>query len=319
MEGAEKKLFVKNFIDWSVYAVVRVLISLIQALPLSAFTALAPKFAWFFWNVLKVRRQVVEENLTIAFPEASSAERQQIALGMWEHLLLMIAEIAHAPRKIHRTNWQKYMTMPRMRETIRLFLNDRPLVLISGHLGNFEMGGYILGLHGFSTHTIARPLDNPYLNRFINRFRGATGQYMLPKIGSSRQIALLLEGGGCLVLLGDQYAGNGACWVEFFGRKASTHKAVAVFTLSADAPTVICGVLRTGGPLEFEMCVGDIIDPIDPEFQLGSIQQLTQWYTNGLERLVRTAPEQYWWVHRRWKGEPIDRRTIRRQRREHAA
>ena len=176
-----------------------------------------------------------------------------------------------------------------------------------------------MGLHGFPTYTIARPLDNPYLDRFVNQFRGATGQYMLPKKGSGKQIAMLLEQGATLVLLGDQYAGEGACWVDFFGRPASTHKAVALFTLSGNAPTVICGVMRQNGPLRFEMRVEGIVDPEDEDFEHGTIPDMTQWYTNCLEELIRSAPEQYWWVHRRWKGNPTDRRTLRRLQKQQAA
>jgi KDO2-lipid IV(A) lauroyltransferase len=172
------------------------------------------------------------------------------------------------------------------------------------------MGGYLLGLHGFPTHTIARTLDNPYLERWITKFRGATGQYMLAKEGSGQQIVDLMNAGGTLVLLGDQHAGEGACWVDFFGKPASTHKAVALFTLSANAPTAAGCVYRNGGPMRFEMRISDVIDPLDPDFALGAIPRVAQWYTHQLENLIREAPGQYWWLHRRWRQPPP-----RRQRR----
>ena len=309
----------KKFADFAVYVFVRLLISVIQALPMDVCQTLARWVGWLCWNVLRLRRPVIENNLRIAFADLPQAERDRIALAMWEHLLLLVMEIAHTPRKVHRTNWREHSSIADLRAVLERLIDPRPTVLISGHLGNFEMGGYLLALHGFPTHTVARPLDNPYLDRFVNRFREATGQYMLPKQGSSRQIAWLLERGGTLVLLGDQYAGNGACWVDFFGRPASTHKAVAVFTLSGHAPTAVCAALRRGRPLYFEMRVADVIDPLDDDFQLGTIPLLTQWYTRCLEQLIRDAPEQYWWVHRRWKGRPIDRRTQRRLRREQQA
>lgn len=305
----------RNILDYTAYLLVRVLICAIQALPLSACDWLARRLGWLSWHVLRLRRQVIEENLAIAFPKKSSEEREQIALGMWRHLFLMIMEIAHAPRKVHRTNWRKHSSIPRMKEFLGRLIDERPTVLISGHLGNFELGGFLLALHGFPTHTIARPLDNQYLDRFVNRFRGSTGQHMLPKEGSSRAISLLLERGSTLVLLGDQYAGNGACWVEFFGKPASTHKAVALFTLSGGAPTAVCAALRKS-PLHMEMQLSDIVDPLDDDFAWGTIPLLTTWYTKCLENLIRQSPEQYWWVHRRWKGLPQDRRAIRRWRRE---
>lgn len=319
MEGDARQVFAKKVADFSVYALVRALICVVQALPLSACVAISEKIAWFCWHVVKLRREVIEGNLQIAFPEASQTERDRIALAMWEHLLLMVMEIAHAPRKLHRTNWRTHSSVPQMKQIVERLIDERPTVIISGHLGNFELGGYLLALHGFPTHTIARPLDNPYLDDYLNRFRGAKGQYMLPKKGSSRQIALLLERGGTLVLLGDQHAGAGACWIDFFGRPASTHKAVAVFTLSGHAPTAVSSATRLDGPLQFEMKISDIVDPLAADFRLGTIPLLTQWYTQHLEEMIRSAPEQYWWVHRRWKGQPTDRRAMRRKKREKRA
>jgi KDO2-lipid IV(A) lauroyltransferase len=316
--GKEPRLRALRKFDYAVYALVRVLICAIQALPLSVCELLARRFGWLCWHVIRLRRQVVEENLAIAFPEKSPAEREQIALGMWRHLLLMVMEIAHAPRKVHRTNWRDHSSSPRMKEVLARLIDERPTVLISGHLGNFEVGGFLLALHGFQTHTIARPLDNPYLDKFVNRFRGSTGQHMLPKKGSSRAIALLLERGGTLVLLGDQHAGSGACWVDFFGKPASTHKAVALFTLSGKAPTTVCAALRKS-PLHIEMQLADTVDPLDHDFRWGTIPLLTAWYTKCLEDLIRQSPEQYWWVHRRWKGQPQDRRALRRRNREQRA
>lgn len=295
-------------LDYAVYTAVRAAVCLIQATSLETCHAWSRRLAWVLWYVVRMRRRLVKDNLRIAFPQLTPLERQAIALAMWEHLLLMVCEIAHAPRKIHRANWRQHLSMPQMTMMVRRFLDRRPVVIISGHLGNFEMGGYLLGLHGFPTHTIARKLDNRYLDRWVNDFRAATGQYMLPKQGSGEQITELLRSGGTLVLLGDQHAGEGACWVDFFGRPASTHKAVALFTLGGNAPTATGCVFRMGAPMHFEMCVADLVDPADPKFTHGSVPLLTQWYTGCLEQLIREAPGQYWWLHRRWREPPQKRR-----------
>ena len=85
----------------------------------------------------------------------------------------------------------------------------------------------MLGILGFPTYTVARTLDNPYLDRFVNRFRAATGQHIIPKNGGYDQIVDVLARGGTMTFLADQYAGPKGCWVEFFGRPASAHKAIA--------------------------------------------------------------------------------------------
>jgi KDO2-lipid IV(A) lauroyltransferase len=251
---------------------------------------------------------VIDGNLRQAFPNLTADERQEIAWRMWRHLFLMMAEIAHTPRKIHETNWKEHSHIVNQELFVRTLLAGRPLVLISAHYGNFELGGYLMGLFGFPTYTVARPLDNAYLDRFVNDFRGRTGQYILDKRGSGDEIQRVLRGGGILTLLGDQHAGQKACWVNFFGRPASTHKAVSLFSLGNGAPTMVSYARRLGRPLHYEVGPEAICDPCNPEFQLGSIPLLAQWYTDHLETLIRRSPEQYWWLHKRWKGQPPARK-----------
>lgn len=291
-------------IDFGVYVLVRVVIGIVQALPLSACERGARLLATLFCDVLRLRRAVVDENLRIAFPRLSDFQRDRIAWKMWHHLFLMGAEIAHTPRKVHRTNWREHSRIVRLKEFVRTLLAGRPLVVISGHFGNFELGGYLMGLFGFPSYTVARQLDNPYLDRFINEFRGRTGQFILPKLGSGERIQEVIERGGIITMLGDQAAGRKGCWVDFFGRPASTHKAVALFSLGNRAPTMVCYAQRLGAPLQYEVGPEAIADPCDPEFRLGTIPLLAQWYTNHLEHVIRRAPDQYWWLHRRWKGQP---------------
>jgi KDO2-lipid IV(A) lauroyltransferase len=151
-------------------------------------------------------------------------------------------------------------------------------------------------------------LDNPFLDRYVRRFREANGQFMLSKQGSARAIDELLRSGGSLVVLGDQHAGPKGCWVDFFGKPASYHKAIALFPLIHGAPLLIVYAVRSGAPLHFELGLVDVADPRLPAAHTAGIEPLTQWYNNALERLIRLNPAQYWWVHRRWKGEPPRRR-----------
>lgn len=296
--------------DYSGYLALRLVIATIQSLPLSACEVAAKGFAWLAGDVLRFRRKVLIENLTIAFPDRPE-EYQDLIRRTWQHLFLLVAEIAHTSRKVHRTNWRERCQIPDVETIVRNLLTDRPKVIISGHHGNFEIGGYLLGMFGFPTHTVARTIDNPYVDRFVNEFRGRTGQHMLPKQGSRDAIEAVLAGGGVLALLGDQAAGQKACWVNFFGRPASTHKAVSLFTLGYEAPTMVIATLRTHEPLTYQVDVADAVDPTDESFPYGDTTSLTQWFTDCLERLILVAPDQYWWVHRRWKGEPSAR--VRKQ------
>jgi len=298
------------------FAAVRVSIALIQAVSIETCHMVSRLLAWLACDVIRLRAKIVEVNLVHAFPDASPAERHRLARAMWEHLILMVCEIAQAPRKIHETNWRKFVAVHRKRDLILAFLSPRPKVVVSAHFGNFEVGGYIMGFWGFPTFTMARPLDNLYLDRYINRFRESMGQTIIPKHGTAELADSLLGTGGTLVLVGDQHAGDKGVWVDFFSRPASCHKALALFTLLNKAPMLVSGVRRLDRPLRFEVRLADLYDPAQPgDEELGGVTELTQWYNDVLEDEIRQAPDQYWWLHNRWRDPPPGRKRKRRKRR----
>jgi KDO2-lipid IV(A) lauroyltransferase len=298
----------RQLTDWLAYLLVRCFICLIQSIRLETCQAISRWLAVVACDVLRLRRSTVDENIRHVYPEATAAQRRRLTLQMWEHLLLMVCEVAQAPRKIHDTNWRQYVTLKTARESIGYMLDQRPIVLVSGHFGNFELTSYMIGMYGFPSYAIARPLDNRFLDRYINRFRSAYGQYILPKKGSSAQIDAVLRTGRAVALLGDQYAGPKGCWVDFLGRPASCHKAVALFTLVSGAPLMVCYGRRTGRPLQIELGAEGVVDPRVGGRELASVKSLTQWYNRALERIILRDPDQYWWLHRRWKGDPQMRR-----------
>jgi KDO2-lipid IV(A) lauroyltransferase len=220
--------------------------------------------------------------------------------------------MAHAPRKIHDTNWRDYCTLVEPVPMIRAMFGDRPTIILCGHYGNFELSSYVLGLLGFHVHVIARPLDNAYLNRYLIRFREVSGQHIVAKDGSATVIDALMARGGTLGFLVDQHAGPKGCYVQFFGRPASTHKAIAVFALNYQAPLLFAFSRRLGKPLHVAVGSQAVTDPAQLPASEATVPALTQWFTSRLEEVVRVAPEQYWWVHRRWKDTREPKRAARR-------
>ena len=299
----------KRFLNWSVYLIVRLFICAIQALRLETCAQIAGALAFLANDVFRLRGKVVQANLRQALPDWTDQQRRQAARAMWRHLFLMVCEIAHAPRKIHDTNWNDYLRIGDKRRLVKYLLEPRSSVLISGHFGNFEIASFTAGLLGIPTYAIARTLDNPYINDFIHQFRSKHGQYILPKDGSAGQVEQVLEDGGVIALLGDQSAGSKGCWIEFLGRPASYHKAVALFTLSNEAPLLVCYAKRLDQPLHFEVGLQAVADPRLGGAELKGVKSLVQWYNDALEEMILQTPEQYWWVHRRWKGEPPAKRS----------
>lgn len=301
-------------LDWLVYVGVRLFICLVQSWRLETCQRVSRCLAVLVNDLLGVRREVVDDNLRHAYPHLSEGQRRDLARRVWEHLLLMLCEIALASRKVHETNWRNHITIRDKKRIVAIFMDRRPTVAVTAHFGNFEMLGYIAGLLGFPTFTIARPLDNRLLNRFLSQHRGATGQFILPTQGSAETAQKVLDAGETLALLGDQHAGPKGCWVEFFGRPASCHKAVALFSLASGAPLTVMYAKRTTAPLRFEVGLAGIADPAAPNNPLGTVPDLTQWYNRHLEEIINETPDQYWWVHRRWKDNRGPRRRARNRR-----
>jgi Kdo2-lipid IVA lauroyltransferase/acyltransferase len=291
------------------YWVVRALLCIAGAVSPDLCERAIRPLAWFMFSVVRFRRGIVLDNLRHAFPDLSDGRRRELGLAMWRHLLLFAAESAQVPRKIQLTNWRRYLRLDRVEEFSRLILSGRPLVMVTSHFGNFEMAAQVLGMFGYTTHAVARPLDNPFLDDYIQRTRARSGIRILSKTGDHGRISDILRSGGIVSFVADQYAGTKGCWVEFFGRPASAHKAVALFALDADAILLAGYCLRAGRPLHYEMSVEGVLDSRAASVHTEGIRELTQWFTSRLEASIRRAPEQYWWVHRRWK----DNREIYRQ------
>lgn len=295
-------------LDYAAYLVLRCFICCVQSLSLERCEQLADGLAWCFARVIRLRERTVLTNMTKAFPHLPEPRQRELVEEMWRHLFLMLFEIAHAPRRVHRSNWRKYVHVENEQTLVSRLIDERPSVVLTGHYGNFELAGYLSGLFGFPTYTIARTLDNRHVNDYVNRFRGATGQFILPKDGSSGEVERILNQGETLALLADQHAGAKGCWVEMFGQPTSCHKAVALFSLSSKAPQVVLWAQRRGGPLHFELIAADSYDPLEDTDRSHSVTTLSQWYLDHLEQVIRDAPEQYWWLHRIWRGERPQRR-----------
>jgi hypothetical protein len=176
--------------------------------------------------------------------------------------------------------------------------------VVTAHFGNWEMGGYVLLVLGFQTYAVARPLDNPFLDEFLKRFRERTGQKILAKKGDFEQMQHILSSGGVIATLGDQDAGQRGLFVDFFGRPASTHKAIALLSLQYQAPLLVVLPHNTGKPLHYGAGIEESILPEDYAKDPDAVRAITQRFTAAVERKVRAHPGQYFWLHRRWKHQP---------------
>lgn len=296
--------------DGLAYAIVRVIVAVIQVLPMDMGDHLCRSLAVVLTGPLAIRRQVIADTLANVYPTASSTQSRQLTLSMWHHLMLMICEVAWAQRRLHRANWTDHIQLIGNRDILATSLVPRSSVLVSGHFGNFEIGCYTFGLMDLKTIAIARTLDNAYIHRWVERFRGAKGQRLVDKNGCAPIVDQFMRDGGALSLLADQHAGDKGLWVDFCGIPASCHKGLALFALTNQAPMLALYTRRVDGrPMQFESALMDMVDPLATDDEHSrvaceSVESLTHWYNRQLERIIDLAPEQYWWLHRRWRTPP---------------
>jgi KDO2-lipid IV(A) lauroyltransferase len=294
-------------VDFLVYLAVRLIVGLCQAMSVEQSYRFADTLARVMYAVDRRHRKVAMENLRLAYGERyTEAERDRIVRGVYRHFCRMIMEMLHIPRKLHLINWRRRIRLSGHAPILEHLIAGGPVIMVTGHFGNWEMAGYLFGLFGFPSDSVYRPLDNPYLDRFIRKFREGTGQKMIAKKDVDRMVDVL-ERGGLLSFLADQDAGQRGPFVEFFGRPASTYKIVAMLAVQYDAPVVVGGAMRVGPGFRYEVIGEEVIEPRDWAGQPDPIGWITQRWTSALERMIRRDPEQYLWLHRRWKHQPQPR------------
>ena len=250
---------------------------------------------------LGVRRRVAVENLARALPERSEAERAAILRATYRELgrvgveYLRLAELARAPagKVVARISGLEHLERARVA--------GRGAILLSGHVGNAELLGAVLGQQ-HAVDFVVRPLSNPGVEALLARERAAAGVGQISASIGTRQVYRALRENHWVAMLGDQDARQHGVFVPFFGRPASTALGPARFALATGAPIIMgFDVRRPDGRHELEIEPPlEAGDPASP----GAAERLTALHVARLERWVRERPESWFWLHRRWKTAP---------------
>lgn len=299
------------------YLIFRGVECVISAMPVPVMVRVCKFLGFVFARCLPkklTRHRVASENIRTAFGEdLPDEEVNRIIEQMWVHLFRMVTEIIQLPRKLRLYNCAEVISFRNRDATVQALCSGRPVIVLSGHFGNWEMAMSTFGLFGFRMGVVARDLDNPYLHNWFHRFRQMTGHCMISKNGGSDQMVNMMESGGHLGLLGDQDAGSRGLFVPFFGKEASTFKSIALLAMQYNAVICVGYARRLKDDFQnhrwvrYELGSEDIIDPKDYDGP-DAIRELTERYTQALERVISYSPEQYFWVHRRWKSIPRKRK-----------
>ncbi len=258
-----------------------------------------------YWRLSARHRRRAILNVQAAFPELSDAEAEALAEGSIRSLMgMFLVDSLMMSRRVTPSGWAQHVRLGPLADTVEVLLSDRPAILITAHQGNFELLGYTLSMLGVPITALARPLDNPMLHAWIHSMRTRHGLEIITKWGATERVVEAIARGAKVAFIADQNAGNDGIFVPFFDRLASSYKSIALLAVRERLPLVAGFARRCDADFRYEIVCLDRLEPEMWDEHPDPIFFVSAWYTWAIERMVRMAPEQYWWLHRRWKSRP---------------
>jgi KDO2-lipid IV(A) lauroyltransferase len=285
------------------YGLAWLLVKSVGALPRPLARAAAISIAWTVYLLHRKLRRVGMRNLELAFPEKSLRERKKILRGVFTSLGRQAAEVCLFP-KYTRENVSKVVVYEGFENFERALDRGKGVLFLTGHLGAWELSAFAHSLYGYPLNIVMRPLDNPYLDRMAREYRTMHGNKAVDKDFARGLISAMRKGETVGVLMDTNMIASQGVFVDFFGIPACTASGVARVALKTDA-AVVPGFtiwdpvlqkyrLRFDPPVELVRCENTEADVIAN----------TVKFTKVIEEYARKYPDQWLWVHRRWKTRP---------------
>lgn len=281
--------------DWLAYCALRVLLGFIRRLPLALAHATARAcMRGLDWMVPKFRR-IASRNLAMALP---GADARQITDGVFESLARMLVAFSRFP-DMHRSNigeWIRYEGYHHFEEALR---RGKGVLFATAHLGAWELSAFAHALMSKPMHVVVRPLDNPWINDFVANRRSSSGNSLIAKKDASRAIFRALKNNEAVGVLVDQNVSpTEGVFIDFFGIKACAGSAFTRIAHRSGAAVIPGFALWSEVERKYVLQFYPVI-----EFT-GEVEFDTQLLHTRLEQLIRQYPDQWLWIHRRWKTRP---------------
>ena len=287
------------------YRFIRAAFAVLAFIPRSWISALGAGASRLWYRFDRRHREVALENLAKAYPERDAAWVEKTARAVFRHFSVMMLEMPHMV-KVHGKNARRYLTATGLSNMESAMKSGRGVLLMSAHLGNWELLGHTVSLFTRSpVLIITRTLDNPALNKVVWEWRANLGNIPIPKEKSAMRILDYLARGGVVGILLDQ----NAAWFEgvfvtFFNRKACTAKGLAKLALATGSPVVpVMSIRQPDG--RYRISCGKPIEMIRTGNEADDIEVNTLRFNMAMEEYIREAPDQWLWIHRRWRVLPI--------------
>ena len=251
------------------------------------------------------RRRIGREHLAAAFPDLAPDERDHVLRDSCGHLGRSAVEILVLSER-HRGDFDARVELEPGAAEVLASARGKGAVVVVGHLGAFEICGAVLARHGLDPAFPMREPNNWYLARRLRRSREGWGVRLVDRHGAVRVLTGHLARGGAAVLATDQYAHTKPVHVSWFGRPAATERAAAALALRRGSPVLVSWCLRTEEPARWRFgctLVRDAAAPVRRPDE-AAVAELTESVHRELEAAIRRAPEQYLWIHDRYRTPP---------------
>jgi KDO2-lipid IV(A) lauroyltransferase len=256
-------------------------------------------------RVLPHLRRHAEVNLRIAFPDMPEAERERIKRNVFRNLGRLLGEVTQFP-KLNRENIQQVVAYEGLEHYVNALNSGHGVILLTGHIGAWELSVFAHSLNGYPMSFLKRNVDNPLVERLGESYRMRFGNRSIDKKGSVREIIKTLKTGGVVGILADlNTARDEGVFCDFFGTPACTTAGVATLALRTGALVVPGYLLWDEKAHIHRLCFEPPIETIDTGNQKEDVQTNTARYTKVLENVIRRHPDQWLWIHRRWKTRPV--------------
>ncbi len=318
------------WVQWSAYYAFRSVASLPQIAgvqsSLRTVGALGRAHAQSKMNRKRLGRAI--SHLELAYPDWSDEQRRECAIAAFQHAFLLAVEAAYTSRLVTPYTWQRHIEYRNAGPILDVLLRKRPIMLLTGHCGNWEVLGAALCMLGYPVSALYRPLDLRPLDAWVRESRARSGMRLVDKFGALRLLPEIMDRGDPTAFVADQNGGDRGIFVPFFGRLVSSYKSISLLAIKYQATIVIGQARRLGWRGEtpetltpeeaernrlaegfrFRVEVGDIFGPEEYMAQPDPAYYLTARYRLAIENMIRSCPWDYFWMHRTWRSRPVHER-----------
>jgi KDO2-lipid IV(A) lauroyltransferase len=278
--------------------------TILRALPLERAVRLGAAAGSIAMAFDRPNRPIAMRNLAIAFPEIDEAARLAILRDTYRNFGRMAAEWVHF-FELNPGNIERYVTYEGREHwdaAIRASAG-RGILVLTGHFGNFELLSMGHSLHGNRIAIVQRPNRNPVIDRAVTERRRRNGNLTVARKGAGRDILRLLRQNWMVAVPLDLDVRSGV-FVDFFSLKASTSDALARVAIATRAPVLPAFMVREGTSTRHRITILPPIEAVRDNDREEAVRAYTQQFTGLIESMVRRHPDQWNWIHRRWKTRP---------------